>query len=66
MVACGDSKIIEKDTNKIIKVFDIPKEVLNDNERQRRVYSIDGIAPTVLARQDQAKILDWRELDGHQ
>ena len=45
-------------TNDIIKLGDIPKEVLNDNERQRRVYSEDGIAPTTLARTDNAKILD--------
>ena len=43
--------------NEIIKLFDIPKEIINDNERQRRVYSIDGISPSVLARTDSAKIL---------
>lgn len=41
----------------ILKLFDIPKKLHNDNERQRRVYSIEGIAPTVLARTDSAKIL---------
>nr|BFF33174.1 DNA cytosine methyltransferase [Staphylococcus epidermidis] len=41
----------------IIKLFDIPKSMHNDNERQRRVYSINGLAPTVLARTDSAKIL---------
>lgn len=51
---------MKKTDNEIIKLFDIPKEVLNDNERQRRVYSIDGISPTILARQDQIKIVDWR------
>ena len=45
---------IEKE---IIKLFDIPKEVLNDNERQRRVYSPEGISPAVIARSDSAKIL---------
>lgn len=45
---------IQKD---IIKLFDIPKEILNDNERQRRVYSPDGISPAVIARSDSAKIL---------
>ena len=45
--ACGE----------IIKVFDIPKEIINDNERQRRVYSCEGIAPSVLARADSAKII---------
>lgn len=43
----------------IIKLFDIPKEILNDNERQRRVYSTDGIAPTILGRSDSAKIVVW-------
>ena len=43
--------------NEIIKVLDIPKEIINDNERQRRVYSCEGIAPSVLARTDSAKIL---------
>ena len=38
-------------------MFDIPKEILNDNERQRRVYSIEGICPTILARTDNAKIV---------
>lgn len=31
----------------VIKLFDIPKEIINDNERQRRVYSSDGISPTI-------------------
>lgn len=43
--------------NEIIKLFDIPKEILNDNERQRRVYSTDGIFPSILARTDSPKIL---------
>lgn len=42
---------------KILKVLDLPKEVHNDQERQRRVYSINGISPTVLARSDSTKIL---------
>ncbi len=41
---------------KIVKLFDLPKEVHNDLERQRRVYSIYGISPTVLARSDTTKI----------
>jgi len=45
----------------IIKLFDIPKEVVNDNERQRRVYSVKGIAPSVLARSDSAKILEKKD-----
>lgn len=43
--------------SKIVKVFDLPKEVHNDLERQRRVYSIHGISPTLLARSDSTKII---------
>lgn len=46
-----------KNENKIIKIFDLPKEIHNDLERQRRVYSIKGISPTILARSDTTKIL---------
>ena len=42
---------------KILKLFDLPKDVHNDLERQRRVYSTKGISPTVLARADTTKIL---------
>jgi len=42
--------------DKIIKLFDLPKNVWNDLERQRRVYSINGISPTILARSDTTKI----------
>lgn len=42
----------------LIKLFDIPKHILNDNERQRRVYSVKGKSPTILARSDTTKILD--------
>jgi DNA (cytosine-5)-methyltransferase 1 len=41
---------------KIVKLFDLPREVWNDLERQRRVYSIYGISPTILARSDTTKI----------
>ncbi len=41
----------------LMKVFDLPKEVWNDHERQRRVFSIEGKSPTVLARADTTKIL---------
>jgi DNA-cytosine methyltransferase len=40
----------------IIKLFDIPKSIINDNERQRRIYSIEGKSPTILARSDTTKI----------
>lgn len=39
------------------KLFDIPRDIINDNERQRRVYSDEGVSPTVLARTDNAKIV---------
>ena len=47
----------EKNESRIIKLFDLPREVHNDLERQRRVYSTKGISPTVLARADTTKIL---------
>ena len=47
----------EEKEHKIKKVLDLPKDVWNDLERQRRVYSIYGISPTILARSDTTKIL---------
>ena len=41
----------------INKVFIIPKEIHNDHERQRRVYSLKSKSPTLLARSDTTKIL---------
>lgn len=46
----------EKCVNKIVKLFDLPREVWNDLERQRRVYSVYGISPTILARSDTTKV----------
>lgn len=46
----------KKCTNKIVKLFDFPKGVWNDLERQRRIYSVYGISPTILARTDTTKI----------
>ncbi len=46
-----------EDDMKIIKILDLPRDIHNDHERQRRVYSINGISPTVLARSDSTKIL---------
>lgn len=57
-------KSIDIDNNKsetkegIVKLFDLPKEVHNDNERQRRVYSLESKSPTILARTDTTKIYD--------
>ena len=56
------------------KLYDIPREILKDNERQRRVYSTDGKSPTVLARSDSAKVETYntpkqvgtaKEINGH-
>jgi len=47
----------EENEIKIIKLFDLPRDVHNDLERQRRVHSVKGISPTVLARSDSTKIL---------
>ena len=52
-----DSKKLETKEG-IIKLFDLPKEVHNDNERQRRVYSLESKSPTILARTDTTKIYD--------
>lgn len=42
----------------IVKLFDVPKSIINDHERQRRVYSLRSKSPTILARTDTTKILD--------
>tara|TARA_R100001530_G_scaffold129602_1_gene100029 strand:+ start:791 stop:2290 length:1500 start_codon:yes stop_codon:yes gene_type:complete len=39
------------------KIHDIPRDVLKDNERQRRVYSKEGKSPTLLARADSPKVM---------
>lgn len=41
----------------LIKIFDLPLEIIKDNERQRRVYDIKGGSPTILSRTDSAKVL---------
>ncbi|GEM_PF-106157 len=48
---------LEERQQKIVKILDLPKEVYNDLERQRRVYSPYGISPTILARTDSTKVL---------
>lgn len=45
---------------KIIKLFDLPRDVWNDLERQRRVYSVYGISPTILARSDTTKVFIYK------
>lgn len=49
------NKSVSKDG--INKVFVIPKEIHKDNDRQRRVYSLESKSPTILARADTTKIL---------
>lgn len=60
LIAQLEAKEIEINTEAeedVHKLFDIPREIINDNERQRRVYSDEGVSPTVLARTDNAKIV---------
>jgi len=40
----------------MVKLFDIPKSIINDNERQRRIFSLKSKSPTILARADTTKI----------
>ena len=50
-------KVIEtKKETKPKKAYDIPREILKDNERQRRVYDPSGKSPTILGRSDSPKI----------
>ena len=58
-----DNQVINEEPNECKQVLTIPKEILNDNERQRRVYSPEGVSPTILARADNAKILVIGMLD---
>jgi site-specific DNA-cytosine methylase len=46
----------------IQKLFEIPKEIHKDHERQRRVYSLNSKSPTILARADTTKILINNEI----
>lgn len=52
-----------QDRHGVLQVGSFDKEDINDNERQRRVYSEEGISPTILARTDNAKILQVGILD---
>jgi DNA-cytosine methyltransferase len=38
------------------KAYDIPSDILKDNERQRRVYDPSGKSPTILGRSDSPKV----------
>lgn len=49
----------------IIKIFDLPKDVHNDLERQRRVYSSKGISPTSITPRKlmlKVRIFIWLEI----
>lgn len=46
----------------IIKLFDVPKNIINDHERQRRIYALNSKSPTILARADTTKILDGKKI----
>lgn len=54
----GTQIVDSSNLNEINKIYDIPKDILKDNERQRRVYNDKGISPSILARSDSAKIID--------
>lgn len=55
--------ILKKSKGDLLQIGDIPKESLNDNERQRRVYSTKGLSPSILARSDSPKILCIGQLE---
>ena len=44
-------------SGKIEKIITASREDIRDNERQRRIYSVYGKSPTILARSDTTKIL---------
>lgn len=46
----------------IMKLFDIPKNIINDHERQRRIYARESKSPTILARADTTKVLDGNRI----
>jgi len=46
----------------IVKLFDVPKSIINDHERQRRIYALNSKSPTILARADTTKIVDKQRI----
>jgi len=52
-----NKKISHNKKSGIKKIFLIPKNLLKDNERQRRVYDLNSKSTTLLARSDTPKIL---------
>lgn len=54
--------VIEIYPNELNMIGMIDKEILNDNERQRRVYDPEGVSPTTLSRADSCKVLERKEI----
>lgn len=52
-----NKKISYNKKSGIKKIFLIPRNLLKDHERQRRVYDLNSKSPTLLARSDTPKIL---------
>ena len=59
----NESPCLRSERSGLKVLLDIPREIINNNKRQRRVYSTEGTAPPILARQDSAKILQVGSLD---
>lgn len=53
-----ENNFLKENEIKSEKLFDIPREIMKDNERQRRVYSAKGISPVILSRSDAPKIAE--------
>lgn len=51
------NSLLHNPEQRIIREFTLPRDIHNDLDRQRRVYSIYGISPTLLARSDSPKII---------
>jgi DNA-cytosine methyltransferase len=49
--------LVQETHDKPNKIHDIPRDILKDNERQRRVYAEEGKSPSLLARSDSPKIM---------
>lgn len=47
----------QKEDLNIHKIYQIPREVLKESETNRRVYSVEGVSPTLCARSDTPKIV---------
>lgn len=53
----------QKPCTTLAQLFLLPKYIHNDQDRQRRVYDVFGVSPTLLARADSPKIVVVGELD---